>query len=453
MQGKARISLYRKGVEVKRVEKKNNLTGYLDGLFNEGNFHYMTDRDKLMSINDNFFKGCLMTDKVNDARIPMIAGDTNITAQASNDAYSGVNLKRGSYSSTESGVITGGYRNVFNFSTSQGNGTIASVCLCRPSVGAVYLGEDFIPEESQVNEILHETNYNSLLSEELQDCSIIDYDKQVGYKIVYADSVITVTEYPLNTKDFYITGGIFDVAGDGTVHTINQTVKYFTNTGTASVSYTGSAIHLITFVPNSGTLADYAIDTTNWTCTETEHSYNTVSLMQISIYNAQNNPILRKDVMPIIGNYIYALKSDGTKIYKLSMTTDADFDEIAVPSTALTNTYNGGSVILPNGDWYKFPVHAEGSDGMTNCLYYHNDKYYRGRYQAKWVNATYGNANSFNYSGYGTILCIGTAANRLPFIRLDTLFPMVTTVANLDEAVIKSADLTMKLTYEITQGS
>lgn len=452
LKGKARLSLFRKGIEVHRVEKKNTITGYPQGLFKQGNFGMLADSSKLLPLNDNFFKSCIMTDVPNDPSLMMIAGNANIIAQCSNNAYSGDNLKRGSYNANESGIITGGYRHVMDWGTSQGNGTIASVCLCRPSIGAVLLGSDSIPSEGEVNEVLHTSDKSSLISEALQDCSIIDYEKEVAYKIEYSSGTITVTEYALNTKQIHLLGGVLDVAGEGTAHSISQTVKYFTNTGTASVSYTGTHIHLLTFVPNSNKIADYAISLSDWSCTETEHTYSGVSLMQIFIYGASQNPVLRKDVMPIIGDYCFAISTDGTKIYKMNLlgNNDADVTAIDVPATALDYTYNGGSVILPNGDWYKFPTNAPSE--YLNCLYHHNGSFYRARYHDQFVNNTFANANSFNANSYGTIFGFGTAANHSQkFARLDTIFPYVSTVANLDEAVTKTADLTMKLQYEITE--
>jgi len=452
LQGKARLSLFRKGIEVHRVEKKNTITGYAQGLLKQGNFGMLADPSKLLPLNDNFFKGCLLTDIQNDPSLMMITGNANVVAQCSNDAYSGDNLKRGSYNTNESGIITNGYRHVFDWSTSQGNGTIASVCLCRPSIGAVLLGSDFIPSEGVANEVLHSADKSSFISETLQDCSIIDYDKEVAYKIEYSSGTITVTEYPINTKQIHLLGGALDVAGDGTAHSISQTVKYFTNTITASVSYTGDTIHLITFVQNSGTVADYAISTSDWTCISTEHSYSGVNLQRIAIYSASVNTVLRKDVMPIIGDYCYAMSYDGTKMYKMNLlgNNDADVTAYDIPSTAMSYEFNGASVILPNGDWYKFPTNAP--EEYMNCLYSHNGTFYRVRYHDKYVFNNGFNANSFNNTGYGTIACIGSSnSHARPFARLDTIFPYVSTVANLDEAVTKSADLTMKLTYEITE--
>jgi hypothetical protein len=129
---------------------------------------------------------------------------------------------------------------------------------------------------------------------------------------------------------------------------------------------------------------------------------------------------------------------------------DADVTAIDVPATALTTILNGASVILPNGDWYKFPTNAPTE--YLNCLYHHNGTFYRARYHDQFVNNTFANANSFNSNNYGTIFGFGTASSHSQkFARLDTIFPYVSTVANLDEVVTKSADLTMKLQYEITE--
>ena len=40
LQGKARLILFRDGIEVHRVEKKNTITGYPQALFKQGNFGY-----------------------------------------------------------------------------------------------------------------------------------------------------------------------------------------------------------------------------------------------------------------------------------------------------------------------------------------------------------------------------------------------------------------------------
>jgi hypothetical protein len=52
---------------------------------------------------------------------------------------------------------------------------------------------------------------------------------------------------------------------------------------------------------------------------------------------------------------------------------------------------------------------------------------------------------------YGTNVAI--SSYDLSRVILETAFPWLSTINNLDEAVIKSADLTMKLTYEITESS
>jgi hypothetical protein len=52
---------------------------------------------------------------------------------------------------------------------------------------------------------------------------------------------------------------------------------------------------------------------------------------------------------------------------------------------------------------------------------------------------------------YGTDLAITSYGQSR--VVLETMFPWVSTVNNLDSAVTKSADLTMKLTYLITENA
>lgn len=63
------------------------------------------------------------------------------TAYASNDAYSGENIKRGSFNSYESGQITNGFRFVWDFATNQGNGQIGALALTHARAGMNYFDD------------------------------------------------------------------------------------------------------------------------------------------------------------------------------------------------------------------------------------------------------------------------------------------------------------------------
>jgi len=448
LQGKARLSLFRKGIEVHRVEKKNTITGYAQALFKQGNFGMLANSSKLLPLNDNFFKGCLMTDVPNDPSLLMIAGNANVVAQCSNDAYSGDNLKRGSYNANESGIITNGYRHVMDWGTSQGNAErIASVCLCRPSIGATRIIQSGSFENETDMPFEHLSADTSLL-DLANNIAIIDYDKEVGYGFAYASGTITITEYKLLTKIVNLLGGVGSWA-ESEAHTITQTIaNYSDNFRNLSISYTGDKIHVLTHATNGNVLNDYAIDTSDWTCTATSHTYSGVSFQQNYGYSAQPY----KDVMPIINGRVWAYSNNGQKIVSCSLTNDADVESYDNPIYTVLGisgdvTYNGSSVLLPNGDWYKI---GYGGTAVNYGIYYHNNQFYLVQNP---INSRSVNQSSLHSTGFGGIVRIGSMNSKnSSSVWLDTCYPFVSTVANLDEAeaVRKSSDLTMKLQYEIT---
>ncbi len=434
---------------VNRIEKHNDITPYVQSVIGAGNFQYRADATKLLPVLQ-FFKGCLLTDNSNVASSMMLASNSNVTAQAGDDAYStGTNLKRGSFNGNESGVITGGYRLVWDWLTNQGNGTIASVCLTRPQIGKTeYLTNAFPSANAACSEWLYIGQ--GYVSTQFSRMTVIDYDKEIAYKVSYSSGTITVDEYSVNTKRLHLLGGQDEFILIAT-HTISQTVTSYSSTST-SVSYTGDKLHVISFSGNN--LYDYAIDTTAWTVTATNHTYSGASFSSLNVHGSA----LVKDAMPIIGNYLYAYGSSNTKILKCNLTNDADITAVDNPMSGVVSRLdysNGAGLILPNGDWYKFgaEVGEYDTDYVQSGVYFHNGVPYI-------VNRNYRLSRAFvvamNGNAYGTQVVNGTHGDgdsERFFRGLSTLFPYVSTVNNLEEAVTKSADLTMKLTYEITEGS
>ena len=153
--------------------------------------------------------------------------------------------------------------------------------------------------------------------------------------------------------------------------------------------------------------------------------------------------------MPIINGRVWAFSNNGQKIVSCSLTNDADVVSYDNPIYTVlgisgTSVYNGSSVLLPNGDWYKI---GNGGTAVNYGIYYHNGQFYLVQNP---LNSRNVNQSSLHSTGFGGIIRIGSSRNYAS-VWLDTCYPFVSTVANLDEAVPKSADLTMKLQYEITE--
>lgn len=74
----------------------------------------------------------------------------NITGYASQDAYAGLDVARGSFNASEGGVQEdGSYKFVWDFSTSQGNGTIKSLALCPNIMGQIGASDTIINSEAK----------------------------------------------------------------------------------------------------------------------------------------------------------------------------------------------------------------------------------------------------------------------------------------------------------------
>lgn len=111
---------------------------------------------KIMSNDESYatalFGGILLfDDTLNADADDYVIPSTKITGYASQDAYGGLDVARGSYNLSESGVQEdGSYKFVWDFSTAQANGKIQSLGLCPNLMGKIG-ASDTIQSESSIN--------------------------------------------------------------------------------------------------------------------------------------------------------------------------------------------------------------------------------------------------------------------------------------------------------------
>lgn len=465
LQGRFRLDLARKGQVVKRIEKKNTVTGYPNDLMCEGNYGLLIPRDKLLPVRQ-FFEGCILTDRTNDASGNMIHHEANITACAGIDTdYAGTNPKRGRFSVLESGVISSpngykGYRFVWNWDAAYGNGTVSSVGLTRSQLAiSEYYNDDTVPASgSEVAEILYESEWN-LNNRYLGRLHIIDYEREVGYRISYADNTIYIDKYQLSCKNLHLLTRPILPDPTQTYHPeyvgteeIPQQVANMAE-ATCSISYTGDKIYIITW--SGSNIKAYPINIADWSIgTVVEKTFNSVTFMNIP--NTPYTPIYHKDIILLDGTDAWCMATTGGVVKMLKIDLLGDTSDVKVektlPFTANTN-YNGCCMLMPNGDFYKY---ASIGVEMSTCLYYHNGNFYRARVQDTFNKGNNGCLMaSANSNVYGSSLyCFADENyNYNGGFTLGSVHGFLSTIANLDEAVIKTADLTMKLTYEITEAN
>lgn len=445
LQGKLKLELLRNNKVVERIEKKNTITPWYSNAIKYGNFNFIMTPQKILPLKQ-WFAGCLLTDKDNDPALSMIAQDSTIIAQGANGAYTGTNLRRGSFNTNESGNVTGGYRFVWDWNTAQGNGEIKSVCLTRASIGATDITSNFSTPDAQCIEFLSSRVTTGTMIP--GNISVVDYTKERAYSIYYESETIKIKEYYLNTYRYHLTGAFCDAISLITTHEIPQTIANY-SANFVSVSYTGDYFYIFRTYDNAGNLDEYKITISNWTCVKTSHIYSGVHLR-----NHQGpSAYMVKDIIPVIENYAWAYGYNNTKIYKLNLSNDADIVEYTNPlaNVSYNIEYNGPAVLLPNGDWYKFSnMYGENSA----AVYHHNDTFYR--VAGNIINGNdWGEGRpSIHGNSYGTLLATATSddATSGQDWQISALYPYVSTVANLDSAVTKTNDLSMKLTYTIAEA-
>lgn len=456
-QGHARLDLLRDGNVVHRVEHKNDVTAFVQNAIGKGNFHNLIASNNIMSIFENWFSGCLLTDNTNDAATMLIDGGSTVVAQASNDAYSGTNLRRGNINTADSQVITGGYKFVWEWDTTRGNGTINSVCLTRPQIARMDFSTTAVTEDVGVCIDNLTSGYYVTPDTTLCNCNVIDYETEKGYQVSYSSGTITIKEFNFSCKTLHLLTPLYRAVQNGSDHSISRTVANYA-IASASVSYddTNKVIHLLTWSGNK--LNDYSINTANLdTCTATTHTIADVTFLNTGTDN--NTTVLRRDVILVDNGYAWAMVNSGQKIVKIDLANNVVSAEYGNPIYTIDGSAsainNGSFMKLSNGDIYKFGVVTSGgaSDGITEpCVYYHNGiMYYAKSYNISRFRTEVG----FHSNNYGTFLrtTSSTSANTA-FYRagVATCFPYVSTVCNLNNSVTKNAGLTMRLDYSVTES-
>ena len=456
-QGHARLDLLRDGNVVHREEHKNDVTAFVQNAIGKGNFHNLISSTNIMKISENWFSGCLLTDKTNDATTMLLDGGSTVVAQASNDSYSGTNLRRGNINTADSQVITGGYKFVWEWDTARGNGTINSVCLTRPQIARMDFSTTAVTEDVGVAIDNLTNGYYTTVDTSVCNCNVIDYETEKGYQVTYSSGKITIKEFNFSCKALHLLTPLYGAVQNGSDHTISQTVANYA-LASASVSYDdiNKVIHLLTWLGNK--LNDYAINTANLnTCTVDTHTiadvtfFNTVATV--------NTSVIRRDVILVDGGYAWAMVNSGQKIVKIDLTNNVVSAEYNNPIYTIggsaSSANNGSFMKLSNGDIYKFGNVTDNGSlvGLVEpCVYYHNGIMY---YAKNYNISRYPSEVGFHSNKYGTFVRTSASTssdNRFYRAGVATCFPYVSTVCNLNNSVTKNAGLTMRLDYSVTES-
>ena len=176
----------------------------------------LTWNDELLPICPNMMGGILLfPSSIAGQADNLYLPSTNLpVAYASNDVNVTANTKRGSMNLTESMKLTDGYKFVWEFTPSQGNGTIAAVGLTSKLGGANAYGS-----ETAVDSTLLQIKKVSLDDEDgfindLFRTVTVDFANAKLYSLSYASNTVTIKRYRIPVFDIGLNEKL-DVCGSG----------------------------------------------------------------------------------------------------------------------------------------------------------------------------------------------------------------------------------------------
>lgn len=404
--------------------------------------------DNLLPICPNMIGGILLfpsavTENVNN----LYLSSTNLpVAYASNDVNATANTRRGSMNLTESMALTNGYKFVWEFTPSQGNGTIAAVGLTSKQGGANAYGS-----EVAVDTTLYQIRKISLDDEDgfLDDLFrmvTLDFANGKFYTLSYASNTVTVKKYRIPTFDI----GLNEKLDDSTL-ALEDTTVLQCSTFRFLGSYTPYGIFIdggdgywygFSNQANSSgdaTMLWIKIRQSDYTYTEGSWTLSNATLMTVGNYREGSSyPSCNRSAV-IRNGYLYVPAYDKAGIYKINLSNSTDVTLINLGFTSAMRSIGDsgtcevylsmiGDIILG----YDFQIDV--NDNVTQTF--------------AGIRCDSIATPFFQYKEY-VFAWGGAYLNQYRYTFL--LTPYLATISNLSQAVIKNADKTMKITYTLTE--
>lgn len=410
--------------EVKRIEDCNMFTNALDSVFNkipcwqfnpavaDPSHFAWSELNSLIPIVGNALGGLLLFPnemEENPERI-FAPASNKPTAIASFDGYAGEDTRRGSFNSIESGKLANGYRFVWDFPTSAGNGNISCVCLTSKKGGAGYFSSgDQIVKENTPSPHAFRT---SGIYYDNQAISANSYPFGADNKGIYIkdyEKRILRQRMPLDRYTLLGNYSEFDELG-------------FVDDDGSPMFYDGKICIVRNNTNNSGnaTVTIDMYDPETW-----EKTTRTLTF-SAPIY-ASN--IFRQTC--VSNGYLYLLGATRRNYFKVNLENLADVQEI--PLTFEVSPERAGSLTA----WNNGAIGSQVIIEEDNAVYKIDLR------------------NTVPFAAHGVWLMSGIAFTgsdtKQMNIGCTCLMPYIATINNLSTPVVKGATQTMKVTYIVTE--
>lgn len=467
--------------ETQVIEKHNTVTGALQEMFDTTLFH-LTDPSKLVATlpaYTSILGGLLLFDsRIEGDPLPLFAPeDVKLVGCA---RYNAANLSGstylGSYDATES-VLSPSTRMaklVYNFTQTQANGTINSICLTHRNGGFGVYGGDYAikdPSNSKLGVSLYDTpivklvrdsndRYTGILGlSEEEHLYALDVDNDIGYyfRLTSATKLVMVKRRLRISR--------YSMFGNGAT-LIGDPVEISLTTG---INVSNSSYSAYNFDPETNAL--YIVSQPSTSTTLVAGGAFTVTKVELNDTNATQIALTNKYTAPINMQNSYVYRG---KVYSLTSRGPGTTNGVAATGfTVVSIPLDGGpanthgmvvydattvprSVYAADGRlyWQAHYSTAKGNGGLqvTNCVATPGDD-----------NTTLCGADTIDYSLSSNIYypIVGTPVLNHPLLlfissgtdleRFVVLGHYLATINNLATPIVKAPTQTMKITYTIQE--
>lgn len=420
---------------------------------------------------------CFENPLVEDAAVLYAEPSNKVVGCSGNSSHSTASAIRGSMNAAESGPLDDGtgYRFVFDFATSQGNGTISALALTSANGGISAFGDTINPltwnlSSATGGDSLDVTSNN--FSNYKRLVAVLSY--MVSIRPEKGDAVALI---PLATGDIEIVSVAFptakvDLSGGywkepksyRTLATITPSKAFFNgnDTGTQTSYFYGTFLdggdgywwgfsNRGSSSPTTTNIYWLKINQETFEVEEGKWTLNNLSLADYTSiaysdtldarYWYDYRYVLKNFCHSIIGGgYLYLIRYDRTQVYKINLSQPTDITAIDISTVAeMVNGYSRyprqymmyvhGRVYLPTG-WID-------SDNTFNeaTISWPDVGFMPAVYKKDQVYA-------FSFSRQGS-----SSTTQTYRIRPHLITPYLATINNLSKPVQKTADKTMKITY------
>lgn len=367
---------------------------------------------------------------------------------SSNDVNGTTSIIRGSLNQTESQKIDNGYRFVFDFTTSQGNGTISAVALTHKYGGVAYYG-DIVNASSRfqfLKTLETDDGDAGTYAASYIDAVELDFESNTLVSITKQDSNLLITKMKKCFHDIGLNASLrengYEVRETHTItpSTFQTVFSYSYGSYTMFDFFDGKDGYWYGFsnienATGNATVYWIKINKTDYTFTEGVWTLSDVQLYHIGYRNNNGKCHNRSNYGTMRNGYLYIMNYAGTGMYKINANNVADIKLVSFGFTSLKSANN----IFQVGDWIlgqDFVIRSD--DTVIQTINYKEivsdtPLFECGPYLL-----------NFHYyvDNWG-----GHRIQKV--LRLNA--PYLATINNLSVSVVKTADKTMKITYTLTE--